>query len=84
MHGAARPDLAVRSDIWGGTAADLPAGDHIAVYPTFGRWNKRGHLGSWNKDARYSLVVTIRTPDEAVDMYIPVATEIGLPIVVET
>jgi Subtilase family len=74
----------VRSDVWSGTAADLAARDHIAVYPTFGWWNKRGHLGSWNKDVRYSLVVTISTPDEAVDIYTPVATEIGVPIVIET
>lgn len=74
----------VHSDIWTGTAADLAAREHIAVFPTIGWWNKRQHLGAWEKQARYSLIVSIETPESDVDIYTPVANEIGVPVVVET
>lgn len=73
----------VHSDLWTGTAADLAARGHIAVFPTIGWWNKRPHLGAWEKQARYSLIVSIETSESDVDIYTAVANEIGVPIVVE-
>ena len=49
-----------------------------------GWWNKRQHLNGWQKSARYSLVVTIATPDVETDIYTPVANQIGVPVVIET
>jgi hypothetical protein len=74
----------VHSDVWRGTAIDLAARKEIAVYPTMGWWNKRQQLGGWEKTARYSLLVTLETPHVEVDLYTPVATQIGVPIVIET
>ncbi|MCA1785553.1 MAG: hypothetical protein LC657_06190, partial [Desulfobacteraceae bacterium] len=34
---------------------------------------ERNHLKKWDKKTRYSLVVTIKTPEENVDIYTPVA-----------
>jgi hypothetical protein len=48
-----------------------------------GWWNKRPNLECWNKAARYSLIVTIATPEVEADLYTPVANQIGVPIVVE-
>lgn len=73
----------VHSDVWRGTAADLASRGHIAVYPTMGWWNKRPNLEAWGRTARYSLIVSIATPEVEVDLYTPVATQIGIPIVVE-
>jgi hypothetical protein len=73
----------VHSDVWGGTAAALASRGHIAVYPTMGWWNKRPHLGAFERTARYSLIVTIATPEVETDLYTPVANQIGVPIVVE-
>ena len=73
----------IHSDTWTGTAADLAARGHIAVFPTLGWWSKRQHLEGWEKDSRYSLVVTIATPSEQVDIYTPVANQIGVPIVID-
>lgn len=73
----------IHSDIWQGTAADLAERDHIAVFPVGGWWKERRHLGRWNNTARYSLIVTIRTPEEEVDLYTPVANQIELPIEIE-
>ena len=73
----------VHSDVWEGTAADLAARGYVAVYPTLGWWNKRPNLGAWEKAARYSLIVTIETPEVETDLYTPVANQIGVPIVIE-
>ena len=74
----------VHSDTWHGRAIDLASRGYIAVYPTMGWWNKRPQLEAWGKSARYSLIVTIETPDVETDLYTPVAAQIGIPIVIET
>jgi hypothetical protein len=74
----------IHSDIWRGRAIDLASRGYIAVYPTMGWWNKRPHLGAWEKAARYSLIVSIETPEIETDLYTPVANQIGVPIVIET
>jgi hypothetical protein len=74
----------IHSDLWRGKAVDLASRRHLAVYPTMGWWNKRQHLNGWQKSARYSLVVTIATPDVETDIYTPVANQIGVPVVIET
>ena len=60
-------------------AVDL---EHIAVVPTYGWWNKRPNLEGYVKSSHYALIATITTPDT--DIYTAVATQIGVPIVVET
>jgi len=71
----------IHSNIWTGTAADLAARGHIAVYPTYGWWNKRPNLNAYEKASRYALIATITTPEA--DIYTPVATAINLPVVIE-
>jgi hypothetical protein len=75
----------IHSDRWTrGTAIQLADRNMIAVFPIVGWWRERHHLGRWNRDARYALIVTIRTPAENVDIYTPVATEIASRIQIET
>lgn len=74
----------ILSDIWTGTAADLATRKHIAVFPVGGWWNERHHLGRWNRKARYSLIVSIEAPEIEVDLYTPVAAQIGIPIEITT
>ena len=74
----------LHSDIWQGTAAELAARGRIAIYPVTGWWMEhpardRSHLG-----ARYALLVSIETAAEDVDLWTPVAQQVGLPIAVET
>lgn len=74
----ARDRGSVHSDIWQGTAAQLAVCNQIAVMPTIGWWKERHHLGRWNSKARYSLVVSIETEDPEIDVYTPVAIQIGI------
>lgn len=74
----------VHSDWWEGTAAELARCGMLAVYPVTGWWRERPHLGRYNRKARYSLIVSIETPDVAIDLYAPIAnlatvsTELGV------
>ncbi|MBU0626049.1 S8 family peptidase [Patescibacteria group bacterium] len=75
----------IHSDIWKGTAADLAASNLIAVYPGVGWWRERKNLNKWNKRSRYSLIVSISTPSQEIDIYTPVAVQVSsrIPVAVE-
>jgi hypothetical protein len=73
----------LHQDTWRGSAADLGSKPCIAVYPVSGWWRLRPHLGRFNDTVRYTLVVSLRSPEQAVDLYTPIATELGITSVVE-
>lgn len=71
----------LHADLWeDATAADVADCGLIAVYPTIGWWRRRKHLGCLEKHARYSLVVSLETADQTVDVYTPVAAKVAVPI----
>ena len=70
----------MHSDIWHGTAADLASRGVIAVYPALGWWKTRTKHQRYDKKARYSLIVSIRTPEVETDLYVAVANKIGIPV----
>ena len=63
-----------------GTAADIASCNLIGVYPVIGWWRERGWLQRWDRKARYSLIVSLHTPDEHIDIYTPVAVQLGVPV----
>jgi len=71
-------------DRWRGTAAELARRTHIVVYPVIGWWRERRTLKKSESKARYALVVTNRTPPTAIDIYQPVAVQVGITIPVTT
>ena len=74
----------IHSDTWSdGTAAQLAKCGVLAVYPVGGWWKERKHLGCWNRQARYALIVTIETDKQDVDLYTRIKTQIELPISTE-
>jgi hypothetical protein len=66
----------LHSDIWEGTAVALAERSKIAVFPVVGWWREKHAQGHTRKNARYSLIVSISTPDITTDLYTPVETEI--------
>lgn len=74
----------IHRDSWRGMAAALAARDHVAVFPVVGWWKEYRSQQRFNDRARYSLIVSIRTPSVDVDIYTPVAIQVGVPIEVET
>lgn len=74
----------IHSDFKTMTAADLSDIEYLAVYPVIGWWRSRKHLGKINSIARYSLIVSVETPAENVDLYSEIANKIELASPVAT
>ena len=70
----------IHSDWWRGTAADLAACGHIGVFPVSGWWREKTDQDYWTRHARYSLVVSIRTEANTVDLYAPVQVMLQVPV----
>lgn len=62
------------------TGADLADVDVLAVYPVTGWMRERHNAGRIDEDVRYSLVVSIETPNVTTDLYTPVLNKISVPI----
>lgn len=58
------------------SAAQLATCNMIAVYPIGGWWKTRINLSRYNSRLRYSLIVSLDTPLENIDMYNIVKTKI--------
>lgn len=72
----ARGSGSIVSDIWSGSARDLAECNMICIYPIGGWWKDRPYLGKYNNKARYSLIVSLYTPDQSVNIYNPVKVQI--------
>jgi len=70
----------IHSDSWQGTAAEIATCNLVGVYPVIGWWRERHHIQRWNKRARYSLIVSLHTPEETIDLYTPIAVQLKIPI----
>lgn len=66
----------IHSDYWSGTAAQLASSNLIAVFPVTGWWRYRRDQSEVEKQARYSLIVTISTDDSNVDLVTMISQEI--------
>lgn len=81
------PDLrssgSIHTDVWHGTAADLADRGAIGIYPVTGWWKDRASRDHRERSTRYALVVSIETTAEDVDIWTPVAEQVGLPITIE-
>lgn len=74
----------IHSDIWEGTAMDLSQSNYIMVYPTTGWWKTRTNQKKYNNRVRYSLIVSIETPENNVNLYSQIITAIRNRAVVKT
>jgi hypothetical protein len=70
----------LHSDIWEGSAVELADRGAIGVYPVSGWWKEQPKRDRSSLGARYALVVSIQTPAEDIDIWTPVAQQVGVPI----
>ena len=70
----------LHSDIWKGDAARLAARGVIGVYPVKGWWQEQPTRDRSEFGARYALIVSIQTDAEDVDIWTPVAQQVGVPV----
>lgn len=74
----------IHSDVWKGTAAELATKSRIAVFPVGGWWKDWRKAGRPESSVRYALVVSLEVSEDIdVDLYTPIATKLGVPVVVE-
>ena len=66
-------------DIWRGSAATLAERSLIGVYPVKGWWQEQPKRDRSEFGARYALIVSIQTDAEDVDIWTPVAQQVGIP-----
>ena len=78
--GQSRNCGSIHSDFIIENAVDLCECNYIAVYPIGGWWKERTYLGKYDNKVRYSLVVSLSTPEVNVDLYTPIVTQIQNPI----
>ncbi|MGP1065240.1 S8 family peptidase [Serratia sp. CY56810] len=59
----------LHSDVWSGTAAELADKKHIAIYPVSGWWKELKKEKRQSSMIRYSLIVSIETPSNNLDIH---------------
>lgn len=74
----------IHCDWWTASAAEIAECGQVAVFPVTGWWRERKHLGFAEKRTRYALIITITTPAINVDLYTPIAHEVGLTTEITT
>jgi len=72
----------IHSDTWTGSASELAEKGFIAVYPVIGWWKERPNFERWGKQARYSLIVNIKTPEIETDIYTEIENQIEIPVTI--
>lgn len=70
----------LHQDIWEGSAQELAACDAIAVYPVGGWWKRNNRKDRLDLPIRYSLIVSLKTPEQGTDLYTPIVTQLEVPI----
>lgn len=71
------------SDVWKGKAVELASCNYIAIYPTNGWWRTRQYLEAYENVARYTLIVSIYSQSNDIDIYTPVTVQIETPVQIE-
>lgn len=67
----------VHSDSWTSTAANIASTNLVGVFPASGWWKTRKSAKCWERQVRYSLIVSLETPQQEIDIYTPVAIQIS-------
>lgn len=70
----------LHQDIWEGSGAELARSGVIAVHPVGGWWKNNKRRDRQGLPIRYALIVSLSTPDQDVDIYQPIATQLDVDI----
>lgn len=73
----------VHSNYWTGSAAEIASCNILAIYPlASGWWKQLKKQNKHDSELRYSLIVSIETPELEVDIYTPIAIQVANEIIV--
>lgn len=65
------------------TGAELARCSSVAVIPVGGWWKNDRRADRKNLPIRYSLLLSLQTKEQGVDLYTPIATQLQVPIATE-
>lgn len=69
----------IHSNFWTGTAAEIASCNILAVYPqASGWWKQLKKKKKYTENLRYSLVVSLETPENSQDIYTPIAAKVAV------
>lgn len=74
----------LHSDIWTGPAARLLTRNMICIHPVGGWWNNRAKKAVRSQKTRYSLIVSLKTANEEIDLHTPIENLIAGGIEITT
>jgi Subtilase family len=71
----------LHQDVWEGSAAELASSGVLAVHPVGGWWkNNTQRTDRIAMPVRYALIVSLKTAEQGVDLYTPIAVELQVPV----
>jgi Subtilase family len=73
----------LHSDVWTGPAIELLDRNMLCIKPVVGWSRERASREVCNTVRRYALIVTLTARNQALDIYTPISTAIGVPVEVE-
>lgn len=76
----ARDKGSIHKDLWQGNATDLAMRNKIAIFPIGGWWKSRKYKERYLEKVKYSLIVSVESPDEDIDIYNPVLNQLSIDI----
>lgn len=79
-----RSNGSIHSDYIESTAAAIATCNYLAVYPVIGWWRERKHLNKVDTKTRYSLIISLDTPAQDVELYSTVKNMIEIPVTIKT
>ncbi len=69
----------IHSNYWNGSAAEIASCNKLAIFPlASGWWKQLKKQNKYDSQLRYSLVVSIETPENTADIYTPIATHVAV------
>lgn len=70
----------LHQDVWEGSGQDLAASGVVGVYPVGGWWKRNRRNDRLDLPVRYSLIVSLKTEEQGIDLYTPIAADLQVPV----
>lgn len=68
----------LHQDEWSGYGVDLATCNSIAIYPVGGWWKNNKTKNRQKTPVRYSLILSLQTESENIDLYTPIANQLEI------
>ena len=69
----------IHSNYWNGSAVEIASCNKLAIFPlASGWWKELKKQNKFDSQLRYSLIVSIETPENTTDIYTPIANQVAV------